>query len=82
MGDVEPAMDEDWMDRLGQVVIGAVIAGGVVVTLGMVADMAQPTMGATRSARLEWERRQAEVQQAVEQADGAEGVAEGVADRA
>ena len=65
MGDVEPAMDEDWMDRLGQVVIGAVIAGGVVATLGIVADMAQPTMGATRSARLEWERRQAEVRQAV-----------------
>lgn len=82
MGDVEPAMDEDWRDRLGQVVIGAVIAGGIAVTLCIVADMATPLHGATRSARLEWERRQAEVQQAVEQADGAEAAAEDAADRA
>lgn len=53
--------------------ISALGVGAVAVAGLCLAAMAttRPTMGATRSAKLEWERRQAQVEQAIQAQDAA-----------
>ena len=57
-----------------QVVNGVLYTGGGVITLAAIAVTCTPTMGATRSSKLEWQRRQQVIDAALaqEQADDSE----------
>ena len=51
--------------------VAFVIAGGVMLGLGMC--FMEPTMGATRSAQLKWEQREAEIARAIAQTGSPDG---------
>jgi len=68
-GRVEPErVCPQWLDRLGTVTIWV---ASCATGLALVGGTCRPTMGATRSAKLEWRRRRGLVRHAVATHDGA-----------
>ena len=74
LGGPDP-MDEESVRRAAGAVARAlgrliVITGAVTTFLGIVAASCVPTMGSTRSARLQWRERQRQVEAAAHPAEG------------
>jgi hypothetical protein len=68
--EVEPVRRKaDWVEALGGLTLGGIVLGGV--TLAVIAA-ATPThtRGATRSAQLEWQRRQVQIEVALAEQEG------------
>jgi hypothetical protein len=70
--EVEPVRQKaDWVEALGGISLGSIVLGGV--TLAVIAG-ATPTrtMGATRSAHLEWQRRRVQIEAALQEEEAGE----------
>jgi hypothetical protein len=68
--EVEPVREKaDWVEALGGLSLAGIVLGGV--TLAVIAA-ATPThaRGATRSAQLEWQRRQIQIEAALAEQEG------------
>jgi hypothetical protein len=62
--ELEPVRHKaDWVEALGGISLGGIVLGGVGLAV-LAAATPRHTMGATRSAQLEWERRQVQIEAA------------------
>lgn len=63
--EVEPVRHKaDWVEALGGISLGGIILGGVGLAV-LAAATPRRTMGATRSAQLEWEHRHTQIEAAL-----------------